>query len=108
MEAPMKCFRLSLVLVVLGLLGTVPCADAFDVDAAFPKGGHVFSLEAGYGEQFDAWNTKITGLDAVNAGARFGFLPWGVWGSGPFKGALEIVLEPFYQRFVEPKTAFFA
>jgi len=29
-------------------------------------------------------------------------------GSGPFKGAFEIGVEPFYQRFVEPKTAFFA
>ncbi len=95
-------------LIVLALLGNVHRADAFDVDAAFPRGGHVFSLEAGYGEQFDAWNTTITGLDAFNAGVRFGFLPWGATGSGLLKGALEIGLEPFYQRFVEPETAFFA
>jgi len=104
----MRLPRLSLVLVVVALVGTAHRADAFDADAAFPRGGHVLSLEAGYGEQFDAWSTKITGLDAVNAGVRFGFLPWGAVGSGPFKGAFEIGVEPFYQRFVEPKTAFFA
>jgi lipid A 3-O-deacylase len=104
----MRLPRLTLMLVVVALLGAAHRAVAFDADAAFPRGGHVLSLEAGYGEQFDAWNTKITGLDAVNAGVRFGFLPWGAVGSGPFKGAFEIGVEPFYQRFVEPKTAFFA
>lgn len=99
---------LLLVVVALALLGNVHPADAFDVDAAFPKGGYVLSLEAGYGEQFDAWNTTITGLDAFNAGVRFGLLPWGAVGSGPLKGALELGLEPIYQRFVDPETAFFA
>ena len=104
----MRLRWLSLVMVVLAVLGNVHRADAFDADAAFPKGGYVLSLEGGYGEQFDAWNTTITGLDAFNVGARFGFLPWGAVGSGPFKGALELGLEPIYQRFVDPETAFFA
>jgi opacity protein-like surface antigen len=104
----MRLPRFSVVLVALAVLGTVHRADAFDADAAFAKGGYVLSLEGGYGEQFDAWNTTITGLDAFNAGVRFGLLPWGATGSGPFKGALEIGLEPFYQRFFEPEKAFFA
>jgi hypothetical protein len=108
MEAEMRLPRLSLVVVALALLGTVHHADAFDVDTAFPKGGYVLSLEGGYGEQFDAWNTTITGLDFFNAGVRFGFLPWGATGSGPLKGAFEIGLEPIYQRFFNPETAFFA
>jgi hypothetical protein len=95
--------RLSFVLVALALLGNVHRADAFDVDAAFPRGGYVLSLEGGYGEQFDAWNTTITGFDFFNAGVRFGFLPWGAVGSGAFKGAFEIGLEPVYQRFSSPK-----
>ena len=99
---------LSLVVVVVALLGTVHPADAFDVDAAFPKGGYVLSLEAGYGEQFNPWDETITGFHFFNAGARFGFLPWGATGSGPLKGAFEIGLEPIYQRFVDPETAFFA
>ena len=98
-----------LTLIALALLGHVHRADAFDVDAAFPKGGYVLSVEGGYGEQFDLWNTTtITGFDFFNAGVRFGFLPWGAVGSGPLRGAFEIGLEPIYQRFVEPKTAFFA
>jgi Lipid A 3-O-deacylase (PagL) len=103
----MRSTRLCLVLAALALLGNVDGADAFDVDVAFPKGGYVLSLEGGYGEQFDAWSTTITGLDFVNAGVRFGLLPWGATGPGALKGALEIGLEPFYQRFVEPETAFF-
>lgn len=104
----MRSTWLCLVLAALALFGNVDGADAFDVDAAFPKGGYVLSLEAGYGEQFDAWSTTITGFDFVNAGVRFGLLPWGATGPGPLKGALEIGLEPFYQRFVDPETAFFA
>ena len=105
----MNRLSFAVVLMVLSAVASVHRAEAFDVDAAFPKGGSVLSLEAGYGEQFDAWNTKqITGFDAVNAGVRFGFLPWGPVGSGPFHGAFEIGLEPIYQRFVEPKTFFFA
>jgi Lipid A 3-O-deacylase (PagL) len=104
----MRLPRLPLVMVVLAVLGNVHCADAFDVDAAFPKGGYVLSLEAGYGEQFNPWNETITGLDAFNAGVRLGLLPWGAIGSGPLKGALELGLEPIYQRFVDPETAFFA
>src|SRR5919108_6303138 len=102
----MRFSRLSLVIVVLALLGPVHRVDAFDADAAFPKGGYVLSLEGGYGEQFDAWSTTITGLDFFNAGVRFGLLPWGAAGPGPLRGALEIGLEPFYQRFVDPETAF--
>ena len=104
----MKLSRLVLVLGAVALLANVHRADAFDVDAAFPRGGFVLSLEGGYGEQFDAWNTTITGFDFFNAGVRFGFLPWGATGSGPLKGAFELGLEPIYQRFFEPETAFFA
>jgi len=106
----MRLPRLSLALLALALLGTIHRADAFDADAAFPRGGYVLSLEGGYGEQFDAWNTTITRFDFFNAGVRLGFLPWGAVGSGPFRGALEIGLEPIYQRFFEPENekAFFA
>jgi hypothetical protein len=97
-----------LVIVSLWLLGTARPGEAFDADATFAKGGYVLSVEGGYGEQFDLGNTTITGLDAFNAGLRLGFLPWGTVGSGPLKGALEIGVEPFYQRFVDPEDAFFA
>jgi Lipid A 3-O-deacylase (PagL) len=98
----------SMVLIVVALLSNAQPAEAFDADRIFTKGGYVLSLEGGYGEQFDAWNTAITGLDAFNVGIRFGFLPWGATGPDPLKGALEIGVEPFYQRFIEPADAFFA
>jgi len=104
----MKRPALCMVVVALAVLGSVHRGDAFDADAAFTRGGHVLSLEGGYGEQFDLWNTSITELDFFNAGVRVGFLPWGVVGAGPFKGALEIGVEPFYQRFIEPERAYFA
>jgi lipid A 3-O-deacylase PagL len=99
---------LYMVVAALAVLGSAHRGEAFDADAAFTEGGHVLSLEGGYGEQFDLGNTTITGLDFFNAGVRVGFLPWGVVGAGPFKGALEIGVEPFYQRFIEPERAYFA
>ena len=99
---------LSGVIAVLAVLGTLDRGEAFDADAAFRNGGYVLSIEGGYGEQFDLGNTTITGLDFFNAGIRLGFVPWGVIGSGPLKGAFEIGLEPFYQRFAEPEHFFFA
>jgi hypothetical protein len=104
----MRCPALCTLVFVLAMLGVANRGDAFDADAAFSKGGHVLSLEGGYGEQFDLGNTTITGLDFFNAGVRIGFLPWGVVGAGPLKGALEIGIEPFYQRFVDPEHAYFA
>lgn len=99
---------LYMVVAALAVLGSAHRGEAFDADAAFTEGGHVLSLEGGYGEQFDLGNTTITGFDFFNAGVRVGFLPWGVVGAGPFKGALEIGVEPFYQRFIEPERAYFA
>jgi lipid A 3-O-deacylase len=104
----MKALAALMTLLPLVLLGSVTDGAAFDVDAAFPRGGHVLSVEGGYGEQFNLWNTNITGLDFYNAGVRFGFLPWGARGPGWLRGALEIGVEPIYQRFVEPDDAFFA
>jgi Lipid A 3-O-deacylase (PagL) len=104
----MRLPRLSFVLLGLVFLGPPHGAEAFDADAAFPRGGYVLSLEGVYGEQFNPWHETITGFDFFNVGVRFGFLPWGAVGSGAFKGAFEIGFEPIYQRFVEPETAFFA
>jgi Lipid A 3-O-deacylase (PagL) len=107
-EACMKSWAAVLMIVPLVLSGHARPGEAFDAGRVFTKGGYVLSLEGGYGEQFDAWNTTITGLDSFNAGVRFGLLPWGATGSGSLKGALEIGVEPFYQRFIDPVDAFFA
>ena len=104
----MRRSMLCSVVVLLAVLGTLDRGHAFDADAAFPRGGHVLSLEGGYGEQFELVDRTITGFDFFNAGVRLGFLPWGVVGAGPFKGAFEIGVEAFYQRFIDPERAYFA
>ena len=104
----MKSWAVVFMIVPLVLFSNARPGEAFDADRVFTKGGYVLSLEGGYGEQFDAWSTTITSLDVFNAGVRFGLLPWGATGSGPLKGALEIGVEPFYQRFIDPVDAFFA
>ena len=96
-------------LVVAGLLAAAAPAAAWDSAGVFAKGTFVLSGEASYGEQ---WNVEgfndATGLTFVNAGVRFGWLPFGAAGPGPLLGALELGLEPIYQRYLEPKDAFYA
>jgi hypothetical protein len=56
----MKSWAAVLMIVPLVLSGHARPGEAFDADRVFTKGGYVLSLEGGYGEQFDAWNTTIT------------------------------------------------
>jgi lipid A 3-O-deacylase len=93
--------------LTLTLWGSVQIANAFDPSQTFTKGTVALSVEGGYGEQFDMWNTTITELEAFNAGVRIGLFPWDPIGSGALAGALEIGLGPFYQRFIDPVDAFF-
>jgi hypothetical protein len=80
----MKSWAVVFMIVPLVLFSNARPGEAFDADRVFTKGGYVLSLEGGYGEQFDAWSTTITGLDAFNAGVRFdGLLPWGATGFAP-------------------------
>lgn len=104
----MKALITALATVFLVGCVTSDRVEAFDAEQVFAKGAFVLSAEGGYGEQFDLENVKITGLDFYNVGLRFGFLPWGVAGPVPFRGALEIGIEPIYERFVDPVDAFFA
>jgi opacity protein-like surface antigen len=50
----------------------------------------------------------FTGLEFVNAGVRFGWLPFEPVGPGPLHGSFEVGLEPLYQRYIDPVDAFFA
>jgi lipid A 3-O-deacylase len=102
----MRCLLASVALTLI-LWSPVEIANAFDPRQTFAKGAFALSVEGGYSEQFDLWNTTITELEAWNAGLRIGLFPWGTTGSGALAGALEIGLEPLYQRFVDPVDAFF-
>ena len=83
-------------------------ACGFDAVQTFAPGTFVLSLESGGGSQSNLEGNGETGLEFWNAGVRFGLLPWGVVGSGIFRGALEVGLEPFYQRYTDPVRAYFA
>jgi hypothetical protein len=61
-ETSMKPWLIALFIGLV--LGHVQRADAFDAERIFIKGTYVLSIEAGYGEQFDAWDTAITGAGA--------------------------------------------
>ena len=96
-------------LALAALLGATGPAAAWDPEGTFTRNAFVISAEGGYGEQFNLESFKdATDLTLANAGIRFGWLPFGAAGPGPLFGALELGLEPFYQRYLEPKTAFFA
>jgi lipid A 3-O-deacylase len=84
-------------------------AGAFDPQQTFKQGSFVLSPEAGYGSQFNLEDKRVmSGVEFVNAGLRFGWLPFSPVGPGPLHGALELGLEPLYQRYLEPQDAFFA
>jgi lipid A 3-O-deacylase len=91
-----------LVLVCWMVLGVSPAA-AYDPHATFRKGAAVITLQAGAGEQANLEGFQAaTDIKFWNAGVRFSRLPFGPRGPGPLFGALELGLEPFYQRYTEP------
>lgn len=102
----MKTF--AIVLGVALMLGVVAPAAAFDTESTFGKYSVVLSPEVGYGNQFNL-ETLHQGSDIEywNAGVRFSLLPFGTTLPGLLHGALEVGLEPFYQRYVDPVDAFF-
>lgn len=94
--------------VVLCLAAVAAPAWGFDQAATFKKGTYVLSLEGGYGEQFNLEGfTTQSDLKFFNVGFRSALLPFEPFGAaGPLHGALELGLEPFYQRYTDPQPAF--
>jgi len=101
--------RLAAALAALVVLAASPAAHAYDPRQTFIQGSIVVSPEAGYGEQFNLEDKRVfSGVEFLNLGVRFGWLPFTPVGPGPLHGSLEVGLEPLYQRYLEPKDAFFA
>ena len=98
---------LPAVLTLAGLLAVPATTWAFDPEAVYRERAVVLSVEGGYGWQFQAQD-PFTGLEFANVGVRVGMLPFGIVGSGIVEGALELGLEPIYQRYVTPVDAFYA
>jgi opacity protein-like surface antigen len=105
----MTCPHVRIAVALVALLAAAAPAAAFDTEEVWKKGSWVWSLEGGYGSQFNLENKRtISGVEFVELGARWSLLPLGVSGSGPLRGALELGLEPIYLRYIEPQDAFYA
>lgn len=99
------------VMVALLLAAAAPApAWAFDAEQTFKKGTFVLSGEGAYGWQFNLENKKsVTYLEFYDVGVRFSLLPFDPVGKDHFwYGALEVGFEPLYQKYTEPKPAFWA
>jgi opacity protein-like surface antigen len=100
----------SIILTPLALLTILDAeATAFDPDARFAKGTWVASFEGGAGTVANI-ETKNhpSDIELWYVGARLSVLPFAPLALGPLRGALEIGLEPLYQRYTKPQNAFYA
>jgi Lipid A 3-O-deacylase (PagL) len=97
--------RLLFASVAAAILVATPAA-AFDTDQVFRKGVLVFSLEGGGGRQDNLVDESLSDLELANAGVRLGMIPFGPWFSGAGRGALEVGLEPFFQKYQHPDARF--
>jgi opacity protein-like surface antigen len=96
-------------LLGLAVLGVVPAAPAFDGEQTFHQGAYVLSIEGAGGSVFNhEHKVDATDLEFWNAGLRLSAIPWGPMGPGLLRGAFEIGLEPFFQRYTHPTRAYFA
>ena len=100
---------LALVVTLVASLTAAPAA-AFDPEQTFPKGGRVLSLEGGAGSQNNLEHKRVqTGIDLWWVQGRASLLPFGTSGrDGAFYGALELGLEPIFQKYTGPVDAYFA
>jgi hypothetical protein len=84
-------------------------ATAFDAHTTFARGTYVLSGEGSYGEQLDREGFgELSDVKVWNVGLRASLLPFGATGPGILHGAVEVGLEPLYQRYIDPQPAFWA
>lgn len=94
--------------LALLLLAAGP-ALAFDPNRTFARGNTVLSVEAGGGSQSNLeGHHNQSEIDLFYVGARYSLLPLEPAGPGILRGALEVGLEPIYQQYTSPKTAYYA
>ena len=97
----------SLLLFAAIALAAAP-APAFDAGETFRQGRFLMSVEGGLGTQDNFSNGVETGFEFWNAGVRFSLVPFAPSFEGTLLyGALETGLEPFYQRYTEPRRFHF-
>lgn len=94
--------------LVLILIAAGP-ALAFDATQTFRKGATVLSVEGGGGTQNNLERHRVqSDLDLWYVGVRYALLPLEPVGSGILRGALEVGLEPIYQRYTDGREGFWA
>jgi hypothetical protein len=99
----------GVIVAVLTLTVLAPPVSAFDSAAVFAKGTYVISGEGVYGQQFNLEGVAHeSDIEFWGLGLRASMLPFGPTGPGVARGALELGLEPYYQRYTEPQSAFWA
>jgi opacity protein-like surface antigen len=105
------CTVVSVALLALGIatFAAMPVASAFDPEQTFHPGAFALSVEGGGGARFNTEGmSEPTNLKMWNAGIRLSMIPWGPAGPSVLRGALEVGLEPFFQRYTDPVQAGFA
>jgi opacity protein-like surface antigen len=106
MTKPMRAVAGAIAL----LLALTAPAGAFDAEQTFRRNTFVLSGEGTYGWQFDLEDKRsVTYLEFYDVGVRLSLLPFDPLGRDHFwYGALEVGFEPLYQKYTEPKAAFWA
>jgi len=104
----MRSLRVLAIVVIV--LSVASPALAFDPEQTFKTGGVVLSLDGGGGSQNDLErHGRQTGIDLWWIQGRASLLPLGTTGKDGFLyGALEIGLEPIYQKYFGNVDAYFA
>jgi opacity protein-like surface antigen len=91
------------------LLIAVTPALALDASQIMRKGATVLSVEAGGGSQNNLQNHREqSDLDLWYVGMRYSLLPFEPAGPSILRGALEVGLEPIYQRYSGGREGFWA
>jgi len=104
---PRSC--LVVIATVLILATLAPPAASFDSATVFAKGTYVISAEGVYGQQVNLESVAHqSDIDFWGLGLRASILPLGPTGPGVVRGSLEVGLEPYYQHYVDPQSAFWA
>ena len=84
-------------------------ALAYDPVQVWTRGGWMWSLEGGYGAQFNLEGKRtLSDIEFAMVGARWSLLPLGITGEGALRGALEVGLGPIYLHYTEPTGAYYA
>lgn len=98
-----------LLLGSLLVLAAAAPTGAFESNQTFQQGSFIWSFEGGGGSQSNLeGHARQSSIDLWYVGARLGWLPFDPLGADWYRGAFEIGLEPVYQGYTAPQSAYYA